>query len=92
MTDAEVGERRERADALLWSAIMEHADAYQLSRDGEFVNHFGIIVHWQPEVSTGDSRYTAHFHTPQVPDHVARGLFHTGLKLVDDTRFAEDDE
>lgn len=90
--DIELAERREKSDARLWTALMEHADAYQLSRDDELLNNFAIVCHWTREKNDGRSRYTTHFHVPEVPYHIAEGLFATGLRIVQSGDPNEDEE
>lgn len=77
-------EHRALADAKLRQAIEYHAEAYQLDRDDEMLNVFGVIAHWTTAEEDGLSRYTTHFHVPTVPGYVARGLFGTALHIVDD--------
>jgi hypothetical protein len=81
VTDDELREKRETADARLWSAIVEHADAYMLSEDGEMLSQFAVIAQWEGEVADEHSRYTTHFHSPIIPTHVAEGLFWHALNL-----------
>ena len=86
---ADQDDRSARADSALWTAIMDHAASYELARPDELLNHFAIVCHWTREEADGRSRYTTHFHTPEVPLHVAEGLFWRGIQLVNDT--SEDD-
>ena len=84
MTDNEVELRRAKADDQMRAAILEHADAYMLSRDDEMLNQFALIVHWATVEADGKSRYSTHYHSDDVPGHVAYGLFSYGAQLCQD--------
>lgn len=73
---------RDEADQQLAKAIADHAEAFGLSQDDEMLSDYAVIAHWTREVADGRSRYTTHYHTPSVPNHIAVGLFSTGADLA----------
>lgn len=79
----------EQADENLAQAIRDHAVAYELCKPGELLGDYAVVANWQPEEDRGVSSYTVAFHRPTVPDHVARGLFATGLAHLD---YEDDDD
>lgn len=79
------------ADELLAEAIRQHAHAYDLSPPDELLSDFGVVAHWQAINDDGNDRYTTHFHRNGVPGHIARGLFLTGLRAVNQDDYEEDE-
>jgi hypothetical protein len=75
---------REDADTALAQAIRDHAEAYGIAEDGDMLNEYGVVAHWQAVTDDGQSRYTTHFARPTVPTHVAVGLFSVAVDLVGD--------
>lgn len=73
---------KDEADNNLRQAIIEHAEAYDINAKDSILNHYGVICHWQRFEANGRSSYTTHFHTNDVPNHIAVGLFQTGVDLV----------
>lgn len=76
-------EHRALADAKLRQAIEYHAEAWQIDRDGDMLSQFALVAHWEPQSGDDQSRYTTAFHVNPLPQHTARGLFATGLHIVD---------
>lgn len=75
---------KEEADNALRDAIFNVASAYGLVDEGELMNDFAVIVHWQQvTMEEGDeaSRYTTHYSGRTVPHHIAKGLFQTGVDI-----------
>lgn len=75
---------RDEADAVLRSAIEQHAVAFELHRDDELLSEFAVVANWQKIESDGNSRYTTHFHQETIPNHIAVGLFDIGRQLAID--------
>jgi hypothetical protein len=73
---------RDDADAGLAQAIRDHAAAYDMADPGEMLNDYAVIAHWQTITDTGDCPYTVHYHRPNVPNHVAVGLFDQGVRIA----------
>lgn len=87
-----VSKEQAEADEALAMAIRNHAEAYDLCMPGELLGDYAVIANWQPPVDDSEeSRYTVAFHRPRIPDHVARGLFHTGLAHLDYEEYEDDD-
>lgn len=74
----------DEADEELAEAIRCHAAAYDLNETGELLGDYAVVAYWVPADTAGDgeSRYTTHFSRPNVPTHIAVGLFSTAADLV----------
>jgi hypothetical protein len=67
---------KDEADQDLRQAIINHAIAYEITDvDDELLSEYAVVAHWQKIEADGNSRYTTHYHTPTIPNHVAVGLF-----------------
>lgn len=75
---------RDEADQALRKAIVDHALAYDLLEPGEMLDDYGVIASWAVPVEDGNCRYTTHYHRGSIPDHIAVGLFQTGVHLAQD--------
>lgn len=73
----------DEADEQLAKAIRDHALAYEVTTSDEFLSDFAVVAYWQTIEDQGDSRYTTHYSRPTMPDHSARGLFATAVRLID---------
>lgn len=72
---------KDEADAMLRNAILEHTRAYGM-HDNEWLSEFAIVACWSTLDDDGKTRYTTHYHSPEIPHHVAVGLFTTGLSCA----------
>lgn len=70
------------ADQKLADAILEHAKAYGNVKDGEFLGDWAVIAAWSTLELTGDTTYTTSFSAPEIPTHIAVGLFQVGINLT----------
>ncbi len=83
MMDDPIAMTRDEADSLLRKALIEHARAYGLLESDELLSDYAVVAHWQRVEDDDRSRYTTVYSRPQVPTHVAVGLFRTGERLAD---------
>lgn len=74
---------QDEATMALAQAIRDHAEAFDMTSDGEMLSDWAIIAAWVPVGgSMGETNYTTHFHNEEVPSHTAIGLFRTGELIV----------
>jgi len=60
-------------DEALRTAIVNHAAAYGTTPEDGLLGDYAVIAAWV--MPDGSTYYTTHYHTPNVSDHVAMGLF-----------------
>lgn len=74
---------RAEADEQLANAIRNHAITAGIANpDAELLDSYAIIACWAPVEGDGTHTYTTHFDHPEVPTHVAVGLFAYGAQLA----------
>lgn len=84
---------RHEADEQLRKAIVDHAEAYDLTESGDLLNDFVVLGAWMPEDYDGDRRtaYTTHLPDGYLPHHVALGLIEVGRSNLLDVSDDGDD-
>ena len=80
---------RDEADEALRKAILDHAEAYEITDGDLMLSEYAVVGSWQPVEANGRTFYTTQFDRPNVPTHIAVGLFNVGASLSD---IDEDDE
>lgn len=81
----------EQAEDNLAKAIADYAVINGTAdTDTHMMGDWAVIAHWQPIVDDERSRYSTAYTRGHLPQHVAVGLFTTGLDILSDTSYEEE--
>jgi hypothetical protein len=73
----------EEATEALQKAIADHAIAHGIAdTDAYMLGDWAVVANWTPVDGDVDSTYSVAYHRNKVPNHVAVGLFQTGMDIA----------